>query len=170
MTSDPRAALSSLVAALQAHLELSSVRRGDNDPAVVAAYNKIADAFVAYDDALLDAFGEVTPLDVYSEEDDDDDEADEDAAEDLDDDESDDDDDDPDGDDDDNDDDDESDDDEFPDAVETDGQEKAPYVGLDEEEYDLEDDSVDPGVPAQSRQADQGEQSEPGATGDGRRA
>lgn len=71
MTSDPRAALSTFVAALETHLELAAVRRGENDPAVVTAYNKVADAFVAYDDALLDAFGEVTPLDVYSEEDDD---------------------------------------------------------------------------------------------------
>lgn len=74
MTSDPRAALSTFVAALETHLELSAVRRGENDPAVVTAYNKVADAFVAYDDALLDAFGEVTPLDVYSDEDDEDDE------------------------------------------------------------------------------------------------
>ena len=73
MTSDPRAALSTFVAALETHLELSAVRRGENDPAVVTAYNKVADAFVAYDDALLDAFGEVTPLDVYSDEDDEDD-------------------------------------------------------------------------------------------------
>lgn len=71
MTSDPRAALSTFVAALETHLELSAVRRGENDPAVVTAYNKVADAFVAYDDALLDAYGEVTPLDVYSDEDDD---------------------------------------------------------------------------------------------------
>lgn len=70
MTSDPRAALSTLIAALETHLELSAVRRGENDPAVVTAYNKVADAFVAYDDALLDAYGEVTPLDVYSDEDD----------------------------------------------------------------------------------------------------
>lgn len=75
MTSDPRAALSTFVAALETHLELSAVRRGENDPAVVTAYNKVADAFVAYDDALLDAFGEVTPLDVYSDEDDDIDDA-----------------------------------------------------------------------------------------------
>ncbi|HLS44945.1 MAG TPA: hypothetical protein VK045_05885 [Ornithinicoccus sp.] len=74
MTSDPRAALSTLVAALETHLELCAVRRGEDDPAVVTAYNRVADAFVAYDDALLDAYGEVTPLDVYSEEDDDADE------------------------------------------------------------------------------------------------
>lgn len=76
MTSDPRAALSTLVAALETHLELCAVRRGEDDPAVVTAYNRVADAFVAYDDALLDAYGEVTPLDVYSDEEDDiDDEA-----------------------------------------------------------------------------------------------
>jgi hypothetical protein len=109
MTSDPRAALSTLVAALQTHLELSAVRRGEDDPAVVAAYQKVADAFVAYDDALLDSFGEVTPLDIYSDEDDDDD-----LDDDLD------------------------DDDDDPDDDDT-----GSYVGLDDEEYDIEDNRDD---------------------------
>lgn len=105
MTSDPRAALSTFVAALETHLELSAVRRGENDPAVVTAYNKVADAFVAYDDALLDAFGEVTPLDVYSDEDDEEDEGAVLAADDI-------------------------------------EGEDAPrgYVGLDDDEYDVDDD------------------------------
>lgn len=72
MTTDPRVALGALVAALQTHLELTVERRGEDDPRVVAAYQRIADAFVAYDDALLDAYGEVTPLDIYSEDDEDD--------------------------------------------------------------------------------------------------
>lgn len=119
MTSDPRAALSTLVAALETHLELSAVRRGENDPAVVTAYNKVADAFVAYDDALLDAYGEVTPLDVYSDEDDD---LDEEAVLDADD----------------------ADlgDDDFDDRPEG---SRGGYVGLDEDDYDVEDeeDEVD---------------------------
>ena len=129
MSSDPRAALSAFVAALEAHLELSAVRRGDNDPAVIAAYQKVADAFVAYDDALLDAFGEVTPLDIYSEDDDelDDEELDDDAEDDE-------------SDDDEGDDDDESDDeasDEGEDELDrADG--SSTYVGLDDEDYDVE--------------------------------
>lgn len=70
---DPRAALAALVAAFERHLEASAQRRGDDDPSVVAAYDDLADAFESYDDALLEAYGEMTPLDVYGsgEEDDD---------------------------------------------------------------------------------------------------
>lgn len=67
MTDDPRTALSALVAALETHLETAAVRRGDNDPSVLAAYDRIVEAFSAYDDALMDAYGEVTPLVVYGE-------------------------------------------------------------------------------------------------------
>ena len=78
MTADPRAALSNLTAALERHLEASLSRRGENDPTVVAAYQDVADAFDLYDDALLEAYGEVTPLVIYNgdedEEDDDDEE------------------------------------------------------------------------------------------------
>ena len=86
MSADARAALATFVSALERHLEAASSRRGENDPAVVAAYQDLAEAFDAYDDALMEAFGEVTPLEIYSgdEEDDLDDEFDED--EDLDDD------------------------------------------------------------------------------------
>ena len=62
MTADPRAALAILIAALERHLEASAARRGEDDPAVVAAYQDVAEAFDAYDDALLEAYGEVTPL------------------------------------------------------------------------------------------------------------
>ena len=75
MTADPRAALATLTASLERHLEASASRRGENDPTVVAAYQAVAEAFDRYDDALLEAYGEVTPLEIYSgdEEDDDDD-------------------------------------------------------------------------------------------------
>lgn len=124
MTSDPRAALSTFVAALETHLELSAVRRGENDPAVVTAYNKVADAFVAYDDALLDAYGEVTPLDVYSDEEDEDvDEAsiveDDDYAD--------------------------EEDDDLDDDIAEEAQGGRGYVGLDDEEYDVDDDDADRG-------------------------
>jgi hypothetical protein len=72
MSADPRAALSQLVAAFERHLEASSTQHGDDDPSVVAAYEDLADAFEAYDGALYDAYGEMTPLDIYSGDDDDD--------------------------------------------------------------------------------------------------
>ncbi len=81
MTADPRAALATLTASLERHLEASASRRGENDPTVVAAYQAVAEAFDLYDDALLEAYGEVTPLEIYSgDEDDDEDEDDEDEG------------------------------------------------------------------------------------------
>lgn len=40
---------------------------------MVAAYRDLADAFEDYDDALMDTYGEVTPLEVYVGDDDDED-------------------------------------------------------------------------------------------------
>ena len=77
MSADPRAALTQLVAAFERHLEASSTRHGEDDPTVVAAYEDLADAFEAYDGALYDAYGEMTPLDIYSGDEDDGDEDDE---------------------------------------------------------------------------------------------
>ncbi len=78
MTADPRAALARLVTAFERHLEASSTRRGDDDPNVIAAYEDLADAFEEYDGSLYDAYGEMTPLDLYTGDDEDDDEGDED--------------------------------------------------------------------------------------------
>jgi hypothetical protein len=73
MTADPRGALAALVTAFERHLEASASKRGEEDPTVIAAYDDLADAFAAYDDALLQAYGEMTPLDVYDGDDEDDD-------------------------------------------------------------------------------------------------
>lgn len=137
MTADPRSALSVFVAALETHLETAAVRRGKDDPSVVAAYERVAEAFTAYEDALHDAYREVTPLvlfdeDLAADEDDDDDFEDEGDEDDDEGDDDGDDDDDGDGDDDDEgddtfDDDDEEDDDQT-------------YQGLDDEEYDVDTD------------------------------
>lgn len=81
MSNDPRAALQALVSAFEEHLAAAANRRSDNDPAVDGAYVAIADAFDAYEEALYDAYDEVTPLTVFAEEDDDSD--DEDYNEDL---------------------------------------------------------------------------------------
>jgi hypothetical protein len=108
MTADPRAALANLTAALERHLEASLSRRGENDPTVVAAYQDVADAFDLYDDALLEAYGEVTPLVIYN------------------------------GDDDDDDDDEELDGDELDDHSDDDGDGVGVYLGLDDSDYDEE--------------------------------
>ncbi|GAB3268544.1 primosomal protein [Kineosporia babensis] len=65
MTTEPRAALDRLIAALEAHLDAASKRAGEADPAVVAAYQTLADAFETYDESLYDAFDEVTPFVLY---------------------------------------------------------------------------------------------------------
>lgn len=72
MTADPRAALNTFIAALERHFEASAGRNGEEDPRVLSAYEELADAFETYDDALFEAYGESTPLDIYAEDDDDD--------------------------------------------------------------------------------------------------
>lgn len=72
MSTEPRAALATFISAIERHFEAAASRRGDDDPAVVNAYQELADAFEAYDEALDDAFGEVTPLGIYTDDDDDD--------------------------------------------------------------------------------------------------
>ena len=65
MSADPRAALAVFIAALERHLEACAYKHGDDDPAVITAADALADAFDTYDETLLQAFGEVTPLEVY---------------------------------------------------------------------------------------------------------
>jgi hypothetical protein len=72
MTSDPRAALATLISALERHLEAAASKKGEEDPTVQAAYEDVADAFEAYDEALLTAYGEMTPLDLYDDSEDED--------------------------------------------------------------------------------------------------
>jgi hypothetical protein len=85
MTTDPRAALDRLVAALEAHLNAASRRHGEADPAVVAAYQTLADAFETYDEALYTAYDEVTPFVLYDDAEDAEDDEDGDDEDDLDD-------------------------------------------------------------------------------------
>jgi hypothetical protein len=67
MTTEPRAALDRLIAALEAHLAAAGRRQGEADPAVVSAYQTLADAFEEYDESLYDAYDEVTPFVLYDE-------------------------------------------------------------------------------------------------------
>ena len=85
MTSDPRAALDRLVAALEAHLQAASRRTGEADPSVVSAYQTLADAFETYDEALYAAYDEVTPFVLYEDAEDADDDGEDDDDDELDD-------------------------------------------------------------------------------------
>lgn len=114
MTLDPRAALANLSASLERHLEAAAQRRGENDPSVVAAFQDVADAFELYDDALLEAYGEVTPLEIYYGDDEDEDE---DGVDEL---------------------DDSGDEDGVDDLDDTDDEDDGVYLGLDDSEYDEE--------------------------------
>ena len=69
MSIDPHVALQSLMAALEEHLTAASQRRGDKDPLVETAYLAVADAFEVYEEVLYDAYGEVTPLEIYEDDD-----------------------------------------------------------------------------------------------------
>lgn len=76
MSSDARMALEALTTALNEHLVAAQNKRGEDDPAVEAAFFAVADAFEAYEDALYASTGEVTPLEVFEDDDDDDEELD----------------------------------------------------------------------------------------------
>ena len=82
MSAEPRAALNSLIAAFERHLEACASKSGEDDPTVIAASDDLADAFEAYDDALLERFNEMTPLEIYGDDEDDDEGADDDETED----------------------------------------------------------------------------------------
>ena len=72
MSTDPRTELTRLLDALEAHLSAVIERNGEHDPAIDEAYVEIANAFEAYEDALFEAYEEVTPLSVYGDDEEDD--------------------------------------------------------------------------------------------------
>lgn len=74
MSTNPRAELAYLTSALEEHLNAIINSRGEHDAAVDNAYVAIANAFERYEEALFDAYEEVTPLEVFIDEDDDADE------------------------------------------------------------------------------------------------
>lgn len=74
MNTDPRSALAALIAALERHYEAAAGSRGDDDPALESATERLATAFDTYDDALFDAYDVATPLIVFDDDDSDEDE------------------------------------------------------------------------------------------------
>lgn len=74
MNTDPRSALAALIAALERHYEAAAGSRGDDDPALESATERLANAFDTYDDALFEAYDVATPLIVFDDDDGDEDE------------------------------------------------------------------------------------------------
>ena len=70
MAQDARNTLNSLVASLERHFEAVSTGRGSEDPAVVAAYEHLKTAFMDYEEALSDQFGEVLPMELAEDDED----------------------------------------------------------------------------------------------------
>lgn len=68
MAQDPRTALQQFIAAVERHFEAVSTRRGQEDPAVEAAYFQLEDAFVAYEEALEEHYEEFLPMTQVDEE------------------------------------------------------------------------------------------------------
>ena len=62
MSADVRAAAEQLKSAIDRHLEACAGKAGEQDPAVLSTYDALREAAESYDDALFDAFEEVTPF------------------------------------------------------------------------------------------------------------
>jgi hypothetical protein len=67
MATDPRLALTQFVAALEKHFEAIAARRGDGDSSVERAYDNLEDAFVNYEEALTEEYGEFLPIAIAEE-------------------------------------------------------------------------------------------------------
>jgi hypothetical protein len=62
MATEPRDQLVRLIAALEKHFEAVVTKRGEDDPGVVQAYYQLEDAFLGYEEALGDVYGEYLPI------------------------------------------------------------------------------------------------------------
>jgi hypothetical protein len=70
MAHEARNTLNSLVAALERHYEAISSGRGGEDPAVVATYEHLKTAFLDYEEAISDEYGEVLPMELAEDDED----------------------------------------------------------------------------------------------------
>ena len=70
MAHEARNTVNSLVAALERHYEAISSGRGSEDPAVVATYEHLKTAFLDYEEAISDEFGEVLPMELAEDDED----------------------------------------------------------------------------------------------------
>ncbi|MFT4147833.1 MAG: hypothetical protein QM632_03440 [Micrococcaceae bacterium] len=62
-------ALDALLEAYKAHFAAVKEKQSEEDPNVESAFYKLADAFEAYEQSLAEEYDEVTPFEVYEDED-----------------------------------------------------------------------------------------------------
>jgi hypothetical protein len=62
MATDPRNALTQLIASLEKHYEAASSKRGEEDSSVEQAYYQLEDAFLNYEEAISTEHGEFLPF------------------------------------------------------------------------------------------------------------
>ena len=62
MHEDPAVALQRLVSALERPLDASATRREGNDEALNLAYDQLEEAFLGYEEALQQTYGEYLPF------------------------------------------------------------------------------------------------------------
>lgn len=65
MSLEPEVALEEFLSAVRAHFSAASQRTSETDSRVEATYMALADAFELYEDALYNAFDEVTPFELF---------------------------------------------------------------------------------------------------------
>ncbi|MDK7749998.1 hypothetical protein QP572_06485 [Brevibacterium sp. UMB10442] len=65
MSLEPEVALEEFLSAVRAHFSAAAHRTSDTDARVEATYMALADAFEIYEDALYNAYDEVTPFELF---------------------------------------------------------------------------------------------------------
>jgi hypothetical protein len=60
--------LQQFIGALERHLEAVSSRRGEEDPAVDLAYERLQEAFLDYEESLQEQFSEYLPFELAEDE------------------------------------------------------------------------------------------------------
>ena len=68
MAKDSRLTLQQFIGALERHLEAVSSRRGEDDPAVDSAYERLQEAFLDYEESLQEQFSEYLPFELAEDE------------------------------------------------------------------------------------------------------
>jgi hypothetical protein len=62
MQEDPAVALQKFVSALERHLAVAASKRDGADDAMNRAYDQLLDAFLGYEEALQETYGEYLPF------------------------------------------------------------------------------------------------------------
>ncbi len=68
MAKDSRLTLQQFIGALERHLEAVSSRRGEEDPAVDLAYERLQEAFLDHEESLQEQFSEYLPFELAEDE------------------------------------------------------------------------------------------------------